>query len=340
MNDRTTDESQSGLKFYQQVFAGAWITQAVSVAAELGIADLLAGRPLRVEELAEQSGAHAGALYRILRALASVGVFAEEAGHRFALTPMADLLRTDAAGSQRAYAIMMGGEFQATWGELMHSARTGEPGFQKRFGKPFFEYMTEHADRHGIYDAAMTVVHGAETEPMLDAYDFSAFRTVADIGGGKGLMLAGLLKRHSGVQGILFDLPAVADRAHASISSLGLQDRCRIEGGDFFQAVPQGVDAYLLRHIIHDWEDADAVRILRNCREAMNGDGRVLVVEMLIPQGGASGFSKWLDLMMLLVGGRERTREEYSALFASAGLKLNRVIPTTSEICILEGVRA
>jgi len=333
-------DGETSLQFFRQMFAGAWITQGLAVAAELGIADLLAERPRTADELAELTGTHAGALYRVLRALASVGVFAEEARHRFALTPPANLLQTDAALSQRAYATMMGAEFQGAWGELLHTARTGEPGFEKRFGKPFFEYMTEHAGRQSVYDTAMTVIHGPETELMLDAYDFAGFRTVADIGGGEGLMLTSLLERHREAQGILFDLPAVAERARAKVSSRGLQNRCRIEAGDFFRAVPAAADAYLLRHIVHDWEDADARRILQNCREAMNEDSKVLVVEMVIPPGNAPAFVKWLDLMMLVVGGKERTQDEYSSLFAAAGLKLNRIISTVSEICILEGIRA
>lgn len=333
-------DGESSLGFFRQMFAGAWITQGIAVAAELGIADLLTERPRTAQELAELTETHAGALYRVLRALASAGVFAKDTRDRFALTPLGNLLRTDVATSQRAYAMVMGTEFQAAWGELLHSTRTGEPGFQKRFGKPFFEYMTEHADRHGIYDTAMTVIHGSETEPMLDAYDFADFRTVADIGGGKGLVLASLLKRHPRMWGILFDLPMVAERARAEVLSWETPDRCRIEAGDFFRAVPHGADAYLLRHIVHDWPDADAVRILRNCREAMNRDGKVLVVETVIPRGEAPAFVQWLDLMMLVVGGRERTQDEYASLFAAAGLELNRVVPTTSEICILEGIRA
>jgi hypothetical protein len=204
---------------------------------------------------------------------------------------------------------------------------------------PFFQYMTEHPDRHSIYDAAMTVVHGGETEPMLDAYDFSVFRTVADIGGGNGLTLAAILQRHPGIRGILFDLPAVADRARSTILGSGVSERIRVEGGDFFSSVPPGADAYVLRHIVHDWEDREAIAILRRCREAMRPDGKILVVEMVIPPGNEPSFGKWLDLMMLLVGGRERTKEEYGRLFSAAGLKMNRIIPTASEVSIVEGVR-
>jgi len=338
MNEVADDGA--GGKFFQQVFSAAWITQGIAVAAELGIADLLAAGSRTAKELAQMTQTHHGALYRILRALGSVGVFSEDGNGRFSLTPLAEMLRTNVANTQRPYAMMMGAELHAAWGKLLHSARTGEPGFDKCFGTPFFQYMLEHPGRHSVYDAAMTTIHGAETEPMLDAYDFAGCGTVVDVGGGKGLLLAALLQRHPGVQGILFDLPVVAERGCPSFAALGLDDRCRVEGGDFFRSVPRGADAYLLRHILHDWEDADAVRILQNCREAMIKDGRILVAEMAIPIGNVPAFAKWLDLMMLLVGGRERTREEYAALFTAAGLKLNRLIPTASEVCILEGVRA
>jgi hypothetical protein len=235
---------------------------------------------------------------------------------------------------------MMGGEFHAAWGELLHSARTGEPGFHKRFGMPFFQYMREHPERHSFYDAAMEAVHGSETEPMLDAYDFSVFRTVVDIGGGNGSVLAGILRRHPTVQGILFDLPAVAERTRSSLAVSSLADRIRIESGDFFSAVPVKADVYVLRHILHDWLDPDAVAILHNCREAMAAGSKLLVVEMVIPPGNEPSFGKWLDLMMLLVAGQERTEKEYRRLFSAAGLEMTRVIPTESDVSIVEGVRA
>jgi hypothetical protein len=329
-----------GIEFYKQMFGGSWITQGISVAADLGIADLLAKGPLTAEELASQTATHGGALYRVLRALAGIGVFGEDDAGRFSLTPLGELLRSDSPFSQRALAIMMGEEFYATWGELLHSVRTGEPGFNKKFGASFFEYMQEHPERHDIYDAAMTGVHGGETEPVLDAYDFSTFRTVVDVGGGNGLALAALLGRHPAVQGVLFDLPAVADRARSALSATDVSGRLRIEGGNFFSGVPAGADAYVMRHIIHDWEDRDAIAILNECRKAMSPGGRVLVIEMVIPPAGEPGFGRWLDLMMLLVAGRERTKEEYSRLFSEAGLTMSRIIPTASEVSIIEGVRA
>lgn len=326
--------------FFKQVFGGAWITQGLGVAAELGVADLLAAGPLTAEELAQRTGAHADSLYRVLRALAAAGVFAHGADGRFGLTPLSEALRADAPGSQRAFATMMAGEFQAAWGELLHATRTGEPGFEKRFGTSFFEYMTERPDRHAIYDRAMEGIHGRETEPVLEACDFSRFGTVADIGGGNGSALAAILRRHPGMQGVLFDLPAVAERARVGLAVSGLAGRLRVEGGDFFAAVPPGADAYVLRHVIHDWLDDDAVAILRTCRKAMKPGAKILIVEMVIPSDGTPAFGKWLDLMMLLVRGRERTTEEYGRLLAAAGLKLERVIATASDASVVEGAIA
>ena len=316
---------------------GGWFTQAISVAAELGIADLLIEGPRTAEELAEEADAHSGALYRVLRALASIGIFSEDEDGRFSLTPIAENLRSDVPNSLRSFAIMTGAEFYQSWGNLLYSAKTGKEGYDKTYGKPFFQHMTEHPDRHAIYDKAM-MVHGiAETEPMLDAYDFSAFETVMDVGGGNGLMLAAILNRHPAVKGILFDLPAVADRANESFSDPDLSGRCQVVGGDFFTSVPSA-DVYVLRHIIHDWDDDDAVSILRNCRKAMNPEGRVLLVETVIPPMNEPCFGKWLDLMMLIVGGRERTEEQYRRLLPRAGLELNRIIPTAHEISIVEAV--
>jgi hypothetical protein len=335
MTDTAIDIQSS--KQLSQLTIGGWITQAIYVAADLGIADLLIEGPKTAEELAEDTNTHSDALYRVLRALASVGIFTEDEDCRFSLTPLAENLRSDVPYSLRSFGIMAGAELYQSWGNLLYSVRTGKEGFDKTFGKPFFQYMTEHPDRHAVYDAAM-MVHGiAETEPMLDAYDFSAFETVMDVGGGNGLMLAAILNRHPAIKGILFDLPAVVDRAKETISDSDLSDRCQIVGGDFFTSVPSA-DVYVLRHIIHDWDDDDAVSILRNCRNAMNPEGRILLVETVIPPMNEPCFGKWLDLMMLIVGGRERTKEQYRQLLPQAGLKLNRIISTAHEISIIEAV--
>jgi len=333
----TMTRTQSSQQLLRQM-TGGWITQAIYVASDLGIADLLAQGPQTADELARSTKTHSASLYRVLRALASVGIFAEDEDGRFSLTPLAESLRTDRPNSLRAFGIMLGAEFYQSWGNLLYSVQTGEAGFQKRYGVPFFQYMTEHPERHGIYDTAM-MVHGiAETEPMLDAYDFSSFGTVVDVGGGNGRLLAAILERHPGIEGILFDLPAVVERSRSIISDLGLSGRCRIMGGDFFRSVP-AADGYVLRHIVHDWDDNDAAAILRNCRDAMNPGGRILVVETVIPPLNEPCFGKWLDLMMLIVGGRERTEEQYRRLFRQAGLTLSRIVPTAHEVSVIEGVR-
>ncbi len=305
----------------------------------IGIADLLTNVPRTAKDLAANTGADSSALYRLLRALASVGIFHEDGYSRFLLTPLAQHLRSDDPVSKRSLAILMGAEFYQIWGRLLHAVRKGTDALDETFGMSFFEYMTHNPERHTMYDDAMTRVHGAETDPMLDAYNFSAFQTVVDVGGGNGSMLSAILKRHASVEGILFDLPSVVDRTRTAIAGSDLSGRLHVMGGDFFSAVPPA-DAYVMRHVIHDWDDEKAVAILSNCRKAMNADGRVLVVESVIPPGNEPFFGKWLDLMMLVVGGQERTEEQYMLLFSEAGLKLNRIVPTAHEVSVIEGIDA
>ena len=322
-----------------QMIVGSWVTQAIYVAAEIGIADLLAAGPRTAGELAGETQTHGGSLYRLLRALASVHMFREDAEGRFSLTEMGKLLRSDAPGSKRSMAIMAGAEFYRSWGGLLSSVETGGAAFDRVFGEPFFRYMGANPDRWRIFDAAMTGVHDSETVPVLEAYDFRPFHTIVDVGGGSGLALSAILGRHAEARGILFDLPDVAKRAGEVVARAGISDRCRIVGGDFFESVPAEGDAYLLRHVLHDWEDREAVAILRNCREAMRPGGRVLVVESVIPPGNDPCFVKWLDLMMLVVGGRERTEEQYAGIFSAAGLRLTRVVRTAHEVSVIEGER-
>ncbi len=322
------------------MIVGSWVTQAIYVAAELGIADLLGAGSRTTEELARETRTDSASLYRVLRALASVDIFREDGEGRFRLMPMGILLGSDAPGSKRALAIMAGAEFYRSWGGLLSSVETGAAAFDKVFGKPFFRYMSDNPDRWQIYDDAMTGVHDGETKPVLDAYDFPSCGTIVDVGGGNGLTLAAILRRHPRARGVLFDLPAVTRRAEMVMTGSGVSDRCRIVGGDFFDSVPASGDVYLLRHVIHDWEDREAIAILKNCRDAMQPGGRVLVVETVIPSGNEPCFGKWLDLMMLVVGGRERTREQYVNLFSAAGLRVARVVPTDHEVSVIEGVGA
>lgn len=330
------DENAAGR--LTQLISGYWASQAVYAAAQLGIADLLKDGPLPIEQLAAATNTKPDMLYRVLRALASTGVFAESTPGTFQLTPAAELLRSDVDGSQRALALMMGEEHYEVWGRLTEVLRTGENAFEKVCGAPIFEFLGRHPDKGRIFDAAMTGIHGRETLAVLNAYDFSGIRRLVDVGGGNGSKLSAILKRHPSLRGVLFDLPQVVDRAEPALREAGVADRCAVERGNFFTAVPAGADAYLLRHIIHDWTDEQSLTILRNIHRAMTDDGRLLLVESVIPPGNEPFAAKFLDLtMMLIPGGKERTEAEYRKLYDQAGFQLTRIVPTTTEISVIEG---
>lgn len=324
-----------------QLITGYWHSQAVYVAAKLGIADLLSKGPRSAEDLAQATKCHAPSLYRLLRALASLSIFAEDEKRRFALTPLAECLRSEVPGSQRALAIMSGEEHYRAWGELLYSVQTGKIAFDKLYGMPIFDFLSKNPEQAKTFDAAMVGVHGRETSAMVDAYDFSSIGKLADIGGGNGSLLTMVLKKYPAMQGILFDLPGVVERAKAQLQAAGLAERCQVIGGNFFEAVPSGADAYLLRHIIHDWDDNKATTILQNLHKAMSKDGKLLVVEGVIPPGNEPSFGKLLDLTMLTVpGGKERTEEEYRRLFAAGGFHIARIVPTKAEVSVIEGRKA
>jgi O-methyltransferase domain/Dimerisation domain len=324
-----------------RMLTGYWISQALYVAAKVGIADLLMAGPRSADDLAQVTKTHAPSLFRLLRALASVGVFAEDGQGRFSLTPLADCLRSDVPGSQRALAIMCGEEHYRAWGELLYSVQTGKTAFDKVYGMPVFDFLSKNPEQAKVFDAAMVGVHGRETAAMLDTYDFSGIGTLADIGGGNGSLLTTVLKKHPAMRGILYDLPGVTERARGSLAAAGLADRCTVVGGNFFESVPAGADAYLMRHIIHDWDDEKATKILQNVHRAMGKDGRLLVVEGVIPPGNDPSFGKLLDLTMLVIpGGKERTEEEYRRLFGAGGFHLTRIVPTSAEVSVIEGRRA
>jgi len=320
-----------------QLIRGYWTTQAIFVAAELRIADLLAEGPKSPEDLGKQAGVNGDMLYRVLRALASIGIFAEDADGRFYLTPLAETLRDDSG--QRAYARLHGQELYRSWGTLIDAVRSGDAGFGLAFGMSAFEYFSKNPERGAVFDKAMTGHHGAEADPMLEAYDFSQFKEIVDVGGGNGSLLMSILTRHSEMRGVLFDLPRVVDRARPAIESASAGGRCTIVGGDFLESVPGGADVYLLRHVVHDWRDQDAAIILRNCKSAMKPDGKVLIVEIVVPAGNDPSFAKWMDVMMVTYGGKERSEKQYRDLFSAAGLRLTRIVPTRAGISVIEGVR-
>ena len=322
-----------------QMMTGYWVSQALHVAAKLGIADLLADGPVDCKDLAAATNTHAPSLQRVLRALASVGVFTEVSPGSFALTPLAELLRTETPGSMRALAIMYAEEQYQAWGELLHSVRTGETGFEQQFGMGYFEYLAQHPESDRVFNEAMTGWTHQLVGAVVDTYDFSPFKTVVDVGGGYGALLAAILQSNPSTRGILFDLPHVVASAEEQLGVTEVVDRCTFVSGDFFVEVPAGGDAYVLSQILHDWDDERCVTILAQCRRAMPDHGKLLVVELVLPEGDEPFLGKWLDLhMLVLLGGRERTAAEYDMLFRAAGFKLARVVPTPPGPSVVEAV--
>jgi hypothetical protein len=319
---------------------GYWLTQMIYTATRLGIADALAGGPQTAGRLAERCGAHARSLHRLLRALASLGVFAENEDGRFTLTPLAELLRSDVPGSLHGLALYSGDPKQhryRAWGELHKSIRTGEPAFRRLVGVPPFAYLAANLDAAAVFDAAMESYTTECAGAVLAHYDFSRCANIVDVGGGHGRVLAEILKKHASLRDVVFDRPHVVERARALLGREGLSGRSECIGGDFFGAVPAGADLYLLKCIVHDWDDAEAVAILRSCRRAMTKDARLLLVEAVIPAGNDACLGKLMDVNMLVIhGGLERTRAEFAALLDEAGFALGDVIITRSTVDLVE----
>jgi hypothetical protein len=318
---------------------GKWVSQALSVVARFRVADHLAGGPKTAAELARLTDTKPGPLYRVLRALGGVGVLAEDADGRFALTPVGEYLRSDVPGSLRPIAIYCCDPWSwQAWGGLAESVRTGETAFNRVLGCGPWEYLKDHPDEAATFNEGMIGFSQQMAGPVTKAYDFSQFHTVVDVGGGHGALLTAILKANPNVRGVVYDLPQVVEGAGPALRAAGLADRCRAMGGDFFQEVPSGGDAYLMKHIIHDWNDAKATEILRNCRKAMKSTAKLLLAEIVIPPAGVPSPGKLLDLEMLVIcDGKERTEAEYRALLAGAGFRLTRVIPTEAPVSIIEG---
>jgi hypothetical protein len=304
---------------------------------------LLKRGPRTVEDLATAAGIQPQALYRILRALASVGVFAETKNQRFKLTPLAATLQTGVPASMHAWALMINDNWGwDAWKELLHGAKTGEVPFLKAHGVPIFEYLEKRPEDLQVFGESMTSLSRTENPTIPPAYKFSGIRTLVDVGGGHGSLLATILKANPKLKGVLYDQPSVIARAEKDqyVTAKGIKERCWLESGNFFEAVPTGGDAYIMKYILHDWNDEECVKILANCRAAMNDKGKVLIVDNVIAPGNDPSWGKLLDIQMLIIGGRERTKKEFAAMFAKAGLKLTRVVPTKGPLSIVEGVRA
>jgi SAM-dependent methyltransferase len=325
-----------------RLVTGYYVSRALWVVAKLGVADLLATGPSDAAALATATGTHAGSLRRVLRLLASVGVFAEQADGRMALTPIGECLRAGVPGSMRSGVLLFGGRTQDAWSDLMYSVRTGEPIYPHRFGMDVWAYTAQHPEDAALFDEAMADFTRQAALAVVATYDFSPFEVVVDVGGGNGALLAGIVAANPALRGILFDQPDVVARAPAEIARRGLTGRCTVVGGDFFREVPAGGDAYLLKHVIHDWNDERAAAILRVCRRAIRSGGRLLLVEGVYParidqtdpsRGAASN-----DVNMLVcTGGRQRSEAKFRALYAATGFRLTRIVPTPARISVIEG---
>lgn len=329
-----------------QMISNFWVSQMLFVAAKLGLADQLKDQPKTVAELAQATGTHAPSLYRVLRGLASVGIFAEDrqakdGQRRFASTPLAETLRRDAPGSMRAFAMAeLGQEHFVAWGNLLHSVKTGEIAFDNHFGQPVWEYYAGHPEDAEVFNDAMTGMTELVNGAVTSAYDFSGFGKIVDIGGGHGALLAAILKANPAARGVLFDLPHVAEGAAARLAAEGVSNRCDITSGDFFKAVTPGGDAYVMKFIIHDWDDEKSVAIMKNIHRAMAEGGKLILIEQIVPEDSSPSFAKFIDInMLVMTGGRERTEKEFAELFTAAGFRLTRVVPTKSPFSVIEAVR-
>ncbi len=322
-----------------ELMSGHWVAQAIHVAAELGLADLVGRRGVPVAELAERTGTDAASLHRLMRALASVGLFAEREPKVYVSTPMAVLLRESMPGNLRSFARFQGADWHwRSWGSLLESVRSGRPAISHALGvADCFEHLARTPDEARVFDAAMSGYALQAHAALVEAIGFGDARLIVDVGGGTGALLAAILARAPGARGIVFDRPHVVAGASPLLAEHGVAGRCEARGGDFFDGVPAGGDVYLLSSVLHDWSDAQAARILCCIARAMAPGARVLVVENLIPEGNGVHPGKLIDLeMMAITTGRERSAAEFAELFEIAGLVLERVVPMAVQAVVVE----
>jgi len=333
-----TAASQPPEAILRQMLYGALLQKSLCVAAELGVADLLANGPRTTAELAAETHTHEPSLYRVLRALASTGIFTETEDRTFGLTPIAALLRSDVPNSMRDFTLMFGEDRNwQNWGELMHSVRTGGTAQEKVHGLETWEFFDRNAESAAIYNRAMTSLSIAVVPAIVEGYDFSAIGTLVDVAGGQGTLLAGILAANPALQGILFDRPPALAGADQVFEREGVGSRVRLVSGDFFHSVPAGADAYLMKSVIHDWSDECSLKILHNICLAINPASKVLIVETIVPEGNAPSISKIKDLQMLAaMGGKERTANEYRQLLEASGFRVANITPTRSAFSVIE----
>ncbi|HZP08551.1 methyltransferase [Methyloceanibacter sp.] len=345
MSDRTTHTELPPQAVFAQLLFGKQLTYSLSGVARLGVADHMGKTARPVEELAAKTGAHAPSLYRVMRMLASLGVFREGPKRHFALTPVGELLKTDAPISLRYMAIMFGEEFSTrAYAHFTDCLRTGGDGVTKAYGKDIWQVLAEHPAQCEVFQQAMTANSSASVPAIVEAYDFTGIKRIADVGGGHGLLLGSILRGYPAMKGVLFDRPEVVGSLPKTAFA-GLEGRVAVEGGSFFERVPDDCDAYIMKHIIHDWDDDHCRTILRLMREKLPKNGRVLVCDMVVGDDPDPTPAKMLDIEMLVmtVGGKERTEAEFAELFASSGLKLNRIVataPTARPVAVIEAVPA
>lgn len=323
-----------------QMITGFAVSQAIYVAARLGIADMLKDGPKASDELAGAAGADRDALARLLRFLAGQAIFAERADGRFELTPLAECLQAGAPGSMRTRALFWGQEsVWRPWGELLYSVKTGLPAFNHIYGVGAFDYLAHNPKAAEVFHETLRVQAQWESAAVVAAYDFSGMSSIVDVGCGDGWFIAAVLKAHPRMRGILFDEPYVIEKAKARIAAQKVGDRCELIAGNFFESAPAGGTVYVLKHIVHDWDDDRAIAILKNCRERMTHGGRILILECVVHSGNEPDIAKFIDVYMLVRHpGRERTESEYRALLAAAGFNLTRIVPTRSPVSVIEGV--
>lgn len=324
-----------------QIITGFWTSCCVYNAARLEIADLVYNKPQTAEELADAVHADAPSLYRVLRALAGVGIFSENEEGKFSNTALSETLRSSVPGSMKAMAIAQLGDHYGAWGNLLYSIKTGETSFDRVEGMSVWEFYETHPFEGNNFMKAMTGATVAAISNVLPFCDLSSFKTIVDIGGGNGAFLMAALDAAGNAKGIVFDDEYVVAETEKEIASRGLADRCSVHAGSFFESIPSDADGYVLKHVLHDWNDSDSMRILTNCRKAMKNDSKLLVIEAVIPEGNVPHPGKFMDInMMAMTGGKERTLKEFATLFDQAGLKLHSVTATNSALSIMEVVSA
>jgi hypothetical protein len=335
----STKEWHSSPTALFQMATGYWVSQAIYVAAKLGIADLLKDGPQSYVALAAATGSDAPSLFGVMRALASVGVFSQVGRDRFALSRLAESLRTDTPASLRAMVITIGEIHYQACGNLLHSVQTGSPAFVNTFGASLFDYLRQNVDAADAFNQGMANVASMLAYAVLMAYDLAGISSIVDVGGGQGSLLEKILQFNPDMRGTVFDTASTIERATQQLGNNTWGRRCSYVPGDFFTSVPQGADAYLLSGVIHDWDDSRAITILGNCRRVMTANGRLLLLDMVVPDNGVNCFSKLLDLNMLVMnGGRERTETEFRTLLEASGYKLTKIVPTMAPQSVVEAV--